>query len=99
MVSRRRDLKQCTSYSIRVRTLKVQEQPRACPPKSNDLVRWKRRKFINTPSRLLLMLVKGSLESLSSRTTFVLLSKAGSIRVNFIMCPGNHDGGPGRAGR
>ena len=53
----------------------------------------------STPSRVLLILVKGSRESLSSRTTFVLLSKAGSILVNFIMCPGNHDGGPGRAGR
>ena len=53
----------------------------------------------NTPSRVLLILVKGSRESLISRTTFVLLSKAGSILVNFIMCPGNHDGGLGRAGR
>jgi hypothetical protein len=53
----------------------------------------------NTPSRVLLILVKGSRESLISRTTFVLLSKAGSILVNFIMCPGNHEGGPGRAGR
>lgn len=56
-------------------------------------------KFNNAPSRVLLILVKGSRESLSSRTTFVLLSKAGNIRVNFIMCPGNHDGGLGRAGR
>ena len=53
----------------------------------------------STPSRVLLILVKGSRESLSSRTTFVLLSKAGSILVNFIMCPGNHDCGLGRAGR
>ena len=53
----------------------------------------------NTPSRVLLILVRGSRESLSSRTTFVLFSKAGSIRVNFIMCPGNHEGGPGSAER
>jgi hypothetical protein len=45
------------------------------------------------------MLERGSLESLISRTTFVRLRKAGSKRVNFIMCPGNHDGGVGSGGR
>ena len=44
------------------------------------------------------MLVSGSLESLISRTTSVRVSNAGSIRVNFIICPGNHEGGIGRAG-
>jgi hypothetical protein len=44
------------------------------------------------------MLVSGSLESLSSRTTSVLVSKAGNMRVNFIIWPGNHDGGIGSAG-
>ena len=66
---------------------------------SNGLTRWRAENNNNIPSRVLLILVKGSRESLSSRTTFVLLSKAGSIRVNFIICPGNHDGGPGRAER
>ena len=46
-----------------------------------------------------MILVRGSLESLISRTTFVRLRKAGSMRVNFIMCPGNHDGGVGSGGR
>ena len=54
--------------------------------------------FYYPPSKVLLMLVNGSLESLISRTTFVRLSNAGNIRVNFIMWPGNHDGGFGRAG-
>ena len=53
----------------------------------------------NTSSRVLLIPVRGSHESLSSRTTFILFSKAGSIHVNFIMCPGNHEGGPGSAER
>lgn len=44
------------------------------------------------------MLVKGSRESLSSNTTSVRVSRAGSIRVNFIICPGNHDGGAGSTG-
>jgi hypothetical protein len=44
------------------------------------------------------MLVRGSLESRSSRTTSVWVSRVGSIRVNFIMCPGNHDGGIGNRG-
>lgn len=44
------------------------------------------------------MLVNGSRESLISRTTSVLVSNAGSIRVNFIMWPGNHEGGVGSAG-
>lgn len=42
----------------------------------------------NTPSRVLLILIKRQFVSLlSSRTRFVLLSKAGSIRANLIMCP------------
>jgi hypothetical protein len=44
------------------------------------------------------MLVNGSLESLSSSTTSVLESKAGSILENRIICPGYHDGGGGRRG-
>jgi hypothetical protein len=44
------------------------------------------------------MLVSGSLESRNSRTTSVWVSKVGSIRVNFIICPGNHDGGIGNRG-
>lgn len=44
------------------------------------------------------MLVRGSLESLISRTTSVRVRRAGSIRVNFCMCPGNHEGGAGSAG-
>jgi hypothetical protein len=44
------------------------------------------------------MLVKGRRESLISRTTSVRVSNAGSIRVNFIMCPGNHEGAMGSIG-
>jgi hypothetical protein len=53
----------------------------------------------NSPSKVLLILVSGSRESLSSSTTSVRVSKAGSIRVNFIICPGNHDGGMGKSGK
>lgn len=45
-----------------------------------------------------MILVSGRRESLISRTTSVLVRSAGSIRVNFIICPGNHDGGAGRVG-
>ena len=45
------------------------------------------------------MLVSGSRESLISSTTLVRLSNAGSIRVNFVICPGYHDIGFGSAGR
>jgi hypothetical protein len=65
----------------------------------NSAIRRKGRYASPLPSRVLLMLVRGSLESLISRTTFVRLRKAGSMRVNFIMCPGNHDGGVGSGGR
>ena len=44
------------------------------------------------------MLVSGRRESLISSTMSVRVSNAGSMRVNFIMCPGNHDGGTGNAG-
>lgn len=50
------------------------------------------------PSNDLLMLVKGRRESLISMTTSVRVSREGSIRVNFIMCPGYHDGGAGSRG-
>jgi hypothetical protein len=50
------------------------------------------------PSSLRLILVKGSLESLISSTTSVRVRIPGSIRVNFIICPGNHEGGTGRFG-
>lgn len=53
---------------------------------------------ISLPSRLLLMLVRGRRESLSSRTTSVRDNSAGSCFVNRFMCPGNHDGGDGSAG-
>lgn len=52
----------------------------------------------NTPSRFPLMLVSGSRESLSSRTTSVRVSSAGNCRVNLVICPGYHDGGTGSAG-
>ena len=45
-----------------------------------------------SPSKVLLMLVRGSL-------AFLRLSKAGNMRESFIMCPGNHDGGLGSGGR
>lgn len=50
------------------------------------------------PSKVLLILVRGKRESLISRTTSVRESKDGSIRVNLIMCPGNHEGGTGKSG-
>jgi hypothetical protein len=55
-------------------------------------------KWRDVPSSLLFMLVNGSLESLISRTTSVFVSSAGSMRVNFIICPGNQEGGIGSAG-
>lgn len=58
----------------------------------------KRRIKISLPSKLLLMLVRGKRESLSSRTTSVRDSSAGSCFVKRFMCPGNHDGGEGSAG-
>jgi hypothetical protein len=45
------------------------------------------------------MLVNGSRESRSSRTTSVRESNAGSILVNFVMWPGYHDGARGSNGR
>jgi hypothetical protein len=50
------------------------------------------------PSKVLLILVSGSLESLSSSTTSVRDSNAGSIRENFVMWPGYHAGGGGSSG-
>lgn len=50
------------------------------------------------PSNCLLMLVRGRRESLISSTMSVRLSKAGKILVNFRICPGNQDGGLGKAG-
>jgi hypothetical protein len=44
------------------------------------------------------MLVRGKRESRSSRTTSVRVRREGSMRVNFFMCPGNHDVGEGKAG-
>lgn len=52
----------------------------------------------NTPSRLPLMLVSGNRASLSSRTTSVRVSNVGNSRVNFVICPGYHDGGTGSDG-
>ena len=45
------------------------------------------------------MLVSGRRASRSSKTTSVLFSSVGSIRWNCSMCPGNHDGGAGSAGK
>lgn len=53
---------------------------------------------ISLHSRLLFILVRGRRESLSSRTTSVRDSSAGSCFVNRFMCPGNHDGADGSAG-
>lgn len=44
------------------------------------------------------MLVRGSRASLSSSTTSVRVNNVGSILVNFIIWPGNHDGGTGSIG-
>lgn len=55
-------------------------------------------KVKGSPSKFLLILVRGRRESLISSTTSVFVSNAGSIPVNFIMCPGNQDGGAGRLG-
>ena len=53
---------------------------------------------MHAPSNVLFILVKGRRESLISRTTSVRVNNVGSIRVNFIICPGNHDGGAGNMG-
>lgn len=57
------------------------------------------RRCVYAPSRVLFILVRGSLESLSSSTTSVRDSKAGSIRENFVIWPGYHDGGGGSKGK
>jgi hypothetical protein len=58
-----------------------------CPDEHEDL-----------PSRVRLILVKGKRESLISSTTSVRVKKAGSCFVNFIIWPGNQDGGAGNRG-
>lgn len=52
----------------------------------------------DSPSRVLLILVRGRRESLISSTTSVRVRKAGSCFVNFIIWPGNQDGGAGSRG-
>ena len=53
---------------------------------------------VNQPSKVLLMLVRGSLASRSSSTTSVFFNSAGSCRLNWFILPGNQDGGAGRVG-
>lgn len=53
----------------------------------------------SAPSKLLLILVNGNLESLNSITTSVLARSAGNCRKKRVICPGYHEGGTGSAGK